>query len=78
MQHKLPKTQKRLLKEFPQMDMEMVEDIDVKIKTKVLIYQSDNINKDVSTVLQEEIKKHIKVKNTDKLKKNAINLQVSI
>jgi hypothetical protein len=74
MQHKLPKTQKRLLKEFPQMDMEMVEDIDVKIKTKVLIYQSDNINKDVSTVLQEEIKKHIKVKNTDKLKKKCNKL----
>ena len=59
MYDKQTKTQKRLIKEFPEINDDTAEDIDIKIKTKVLTYQSNNINRDVSEELQEEIKKYI-------------------
>lgn len=43
MQDRRPTTQKRLMKEFPQINADVVEEIDIKIKTKVLAYQSNII-----------------------------------
>lgn len=56
MQEKPPKTQRRLMKEFPEINVDVACNIDIKVKAKVLTYQSDNVNRDVSKVLQEEIK----------------------
>ena len=53
MHGKQTKTQKRLMKEFPEINDGAAEDIDIKIKTKVLTYQSNNINRDVSEELQK-------------------------
>ena len=36
------------MKEFPEINDGAAEDIDIKMKTKVLTYQSNNINRDVS------------------------------
>lgn len=69
MQDRKPTTQKRLMQEFPQINADVAEEIDIKIETKVLAYQSNNVNRDISEEIQEEIKKHIKVK---KLKTNKI------
>ena len=61
MHGKQTKTQKRLMKEFPEINDGAAEDIDIKIKTKVLTYQSNNINRDVSEELQREIKSILKI-----------------
>lgn len=74
MYDKQTKTQKRLIKEFPEINDDTAEDIDIKIKTKVLTYQSNNINRDVSEELQEEIKKYIENKNSKKIKKKCNKL----
>ena len=62
MHGKQTKTQKRLMKGFPEINDGAAEDIDIKIKTKVLTYQSNNINRDVSEELQKEIKSILKIK----------------
>ena len=74
MQDKLPKTQRRLMKEFPEIKEDVAESIDIKIKAKVLTYRSDNVNKDVSVVLREEIKKCVKTKNIGKISKKCNKL----
>ena len=38
----------------------------LKIKTKVLAYESDTVNRDIFEELYKEIKKHTKVKNLKK------------
>lgn len=48
----------------------------LKIKTKVLAYESDTVNRDIFEELYKEIKKHTKVKNLEKV--SVINLQVNI
>lgn len=69
MKDKRPKTQRRLMEEFPEINADVAENIDIKTKAKVLTYQSDNVNRDVSIVLQEEIKKYVKTKNFGKISK---------
>lgn len=74
MQDKQPKTQRRLMEEFPEINADVAENIDIKTKAKVLTYQSDNVNRDVSIVLQEEIKKCVKTKNFGKISKKCNKL----
>lgn len=74
MQDKQPKTQRRLMEEFPEINADVAENIDIKTKAKVLTYQSDNDNRDVSIVLQEEIKKCVKTKNFGKISKKCNKL----
>lgn len=74
MQDKRPKTQRRLMEEFPEINSDVAENIDIKTKAKVLTYQSDNVNRDVSIVLQEEIKKCVKTKNYGKIGKKCNKL----
>lgn len=62
MQDKKPTTQKRLMQEFPRINDDVAEEIDIKIKTKVLVYESSDFNRDISEEIQKEIKKHTKVK----------------
>lgn len=78
MQDKQPKTQRRLMEEFPEINADVAENIDIKTKAKVLTYQSDNVNRDVSIVLQEEIKNVLRLRILEKLVRNVINLQVNI
>ena len=66
MQDRKPTTQKRLMQEFPQINADVAEEIDIKIKTKVLAYESDTVNRDIFEELYKEIKKHTKVKNLKK------------
>lgn len=73
-----PQTQIRLMKEFPQINADVAKEIDIMIKTKVLAYESDTVNRDISEELQKEIKKYTKMKNVKKVKINVINLQVNI
>lgn len=44
MQDKQPKTQRRLMEEFPEINADVAENIDIKTKAKILTYQSDNVN----------------------------------
>lgn len=74
MQDKRPKTQRRLMEEFPEINADVAENIDIKTKAKVLTYQLDNVNRDVSIVLQEEIKKCVKTKNFGKISKKCNKL----
>ena len=74
MQDRKPTTQKRLMQEFPQIDADVAEEIDIKIKTKVLAYQSNNVNRDISEEIQKEIKKHIKTKNLKLIKSKSNKL----
>ncbi len=74
MQDRKPTTQKRLMQEFPQINADVAEEIDIKIKTKVLAYQSNNVNRDISEEIQKEIKKHIKVKNLKLIKSKSNKL----
>ena len=74
MQDKRPMTQRRLMEEFPEIKADVAENIDIKTKTKILIYQSDNVNRDVSIALQEEIKKCVKTKNFGKIRKKCNKL----
>lgn len=74
MQDRKPTTQKRLMQEFPQINADVAEEIDIKIETKVLAYQSNNVNRDISEEIQEEIKKHIKVKNLKLIKSKSNKL----
>lgn len=74
MQDRKPTTQKRLMQEFPQINADVVEEIDIKIKTKVLTYQSNNVNRDISEEIQKEIKKHLKVKNLKLIKSKSNKL----
>ena len=60
--------------EFPEINADVAENIDIKTKAKVLTYQSDNVNRDVSIVLQEEIKKCVKTKNFGKISKKCNKL----
>lgn len=46
MQDKRPKTQRRLMEEFPEINADVAENIDIKTKAKVLTYQSDNVNRE--------------------------------
>ena len=48
MQDKKPTTQKRLMQEFPRINDDVAEEIDIKIKTKVLVYESSDFNRDIS------------------------------
>ena len=57
MQDKKPTTQKRLMQEFPRINDDVAEEIDIKIKTKVLVYESSDFNRDISEEIQKEIKK---------------------
>ena len=50
-----PQTQIRLMKEFPQINADVAKEIDIMIKTKVLAYESDTVNRDISEELQKEI-----------------------
>lgn len=43
-----PQTQIRLMKEFPQINTDVAKEIDIKIKTKILAYESDTVNRDIS------------------------------
>ena len=52
MQDRKPTTQKRLMQEFPQINADVAEEIDIKIETKVLAYQSNNVNRDISEEIQ--------------------------
>lgn len=63
-----PQTQIRLMKEFPQINADVAKEIDIMIKTKVLAYESDTVNGDISEELQKEIKKYTKMKNVKKVK----------
>lgn len=63
-----PQTQIRLMKEFPQINADVAKEIDIMIKTKVLAYESDTVNRDISEELQKEIKKYTKMKNVKKVK----------
>ena len=63
-----PQTQIRLMKEFPQINADVAKEIDIMIKTKVLAYESDTVNRDISEELQKEIKKYTKMKNIKKVK----------
>lgn len=38
-----PQTQIRLMKEFPQINTDVAKEIDIKIKTKILAYESDTV-----------------------------------
>lgn len=42
-----PQTQIRLMKEFPQINTDVAKEIDIKIKTKILAYESDTVNRDM-------------------------------
>ena len=48
MQDRKPTTQKRLMQEFQQINADVAEEIDIKIKTKVLAYESSDFNRDIS------------------------------
>ena len=74
MQDKKPTTQKRLMQEFPRINDDVAEEIDIKIKTKVLVYESSDFNRDISEEIQKEIKKHTKVKNLKLIKKKSNKL----
>lgn len=63
-----PQTQIRLMKEFPQINTDVAKEIDIKIKTKILAYESDTVNRDISEGIQKEIKKYTKTKNVKKVK----------
>ena len=63
-----PQTQIRLMKEFPQINADVAKEIDIMIKSKVLAYESDTVNRDISEELQKEIKKYTKMKNVKKVK----------
>lgn len=73
MQDKRPNTQRRLMEEFPEINADVAENTDIKTKAKVLTYQLDNVNRDVSIVLQEEIKKCIRLIIMERLARNVIN-----
>ena len=74
MQDRKPTTQKRLMQEFQQINADVAEEIDIKIKTKVLAYESSDFNRDISEEIQKEIKKHTKVKNLKLIKKKSNKL----
>lgn len=74
MQDRKPTTQKRLMHEFQQINADVAEEIDIKIKTKVLAYESSDFNRDISEEIQKEIKKHTKVKNLKLIKKKSNKL----
>ena len=69
-----PKTQIRLMKEFPQINADVAKEIDIMIKTKVLAYESDTVNRDISDEIQKEIKKYTKTKTVKKIKNNCNKL----
>ena len=48
-----PQTQIRLMKEFPQINTDVAKEIDIKIKTKILAYESDTVNRDISEGIQK-------------------------
>ena len=56
------------MKEFPQINTDVAKEIDIKIKTKILAYESDTVNRDISEGIQKEIKKYTKTKNVKKVK----------
>lgn len=74
MQDRKSTTQKRLMQEFQQINADVAEEIDIKIKTKVLAYESSDFNRDISEEIQKEIKKHAKVKNLKLIKKKSNKL----
>lgn len=69
MKQDLPETQQELLKEFPNLELRDVTRIDILIKTKLKIYESCNMNSDISAAIQKEISKSCKYKNEKKIKK---------
>lgn len=62
------------MQEFQQINADVAEEIDIKIKTKVLAYESSDFNRDISEEIQKEIKKHTKVKNLKLIKKKSNKL----
>lgn len=65
--------QKILIEEFPEIEVDTIKEIDIKIKTEILTYQTDSINRDVSKILQEEVQRKLKCKNIKKIRKNVIS-----
>lgn len=63
MKQDMPETQKRLLKEFPEIGVDKATEIDIRMKTEVLMYQSESANKDISILLQAEVNKYVRSKN---------------
>ena len=62
------------MQEFQQINADVAEEIDIKIKTKVLAYESSDFNRDISEDIQKEIKKHTKAKNLKLIKKKSNKL----
>lgn len=50
------------MQEFQQINADVAEEIDIKIKTKVLAYESSDFNRDISEEIQKEIKNILKRK----------------
>ena len=71
---KISELQSRLMKKFPEIPLEVVEQIDIEIKTKVLIYQSENINKDISMEIYKRVSKYVNTKNKTNIKKKCNKL----
>ncbi len=74
MKNRLTITQKRLLDEFPEIDIELVKKIDIDVMTKIIKHQSSNINEDISRYLQNEVKHYIKTKNSNTIKEKCDKL----
>ena len=64
-----PKTQKKISKEFPDIDEKNVEKIDYNIKSRTSLETISLTHTDFSKVVSEEITKYYKCSNLDKLRK---------
>lgn len=74
MKDNLSLTQKSFSKEFPDIGIENVKIIDMKIKTKVMAYESTSINNDISKFIQMEVVKYVRSKNQGKINKKCKKL----
>lgn len=70
----ISETQKGLLKAFPEIDIEVSEKIDKNIKRTIIKYQSENINKDISNNIYQEIHPYINNTNRKKTSKKCNKL----